>query len=591
MNAENKVCQNCKKDFVIEPEDFDFYEKMKVPAPTWCPECRRQRRLLFRNERTLYRRKCSLCAKDMISMYPQETVFPVYCHECWYSDKWDGVDFGREYDFSRQFFKQMAELWNAVPRMNLFQRNSIDCEFTNMVGESKNVYLSYSVVERSENVFYSKFVDKSFNIFDSYGATNSDHCYENISVDRNYSSSFAILSRNCIDCHFIFDCINCKNCVLSSNLRNKQYFIRNKTYTKDDYFREIEKITFGSRKQSDQYFKELLSIKEKSLHKYADIIKAPGSTGNHIANAKNVKNCFETHDVEDVKNCYRVLGASDFLDVDYAGLNSEMFYEYVTGGKSGFNVKFSIAAFDAVRESEYTDYCSSCAHCFGCAGLKNKEFCILNKKYSKEDYEIMVGKIKKQMDELPYTDKTGKTYKYGEFFPAEISYFSYNESLAQEIFPLTKQTAFDTGFKWRDPETKKYIATKTSSGLPDNIAEVSDSISSEIISCLHDGKCNHSCSGAYKIVPEELQFYKKMNLPIPILCPNCRFYERIKLVDPLKLWHRQCMCGSTSSPQAIKNTAKHFHGDKPCPNEFETSYAPDRPEIVYCEQCYNAEVA
>ncbi|MCX6722306.1 MAG: hypothetical protein NTY04_03930 [Candidatus Staskawiczbacteria bacterium] len=571
MDKETRNCQNCHKDFTIEPDDFKFYEKMKVPAPTWCSECRRQRRLLFRNERTLYRRKCSLCAEDIISMYPQDTVFPVYCHECWFSDKWDGADFSRQYDFSRSFFSQIEELWNTVPKLNLFQRNSINCQFTNMVGESKNVYLSCSVVEGSENIFYSKFVDKSFTIFDSYGVTNSDHCYENVSVDRNYSSSFAILSRDCIDCYFIFDCINCKNCVLSSNLRNKQYFIRNKAYTKDDYFREIKKMDFGSRKLNNQCFKELLGIKEKSLHKYADIVKASGSTGNHIANAKNAKNCFETHDVENVKNCYRVLWAKDFLDVDYSGLSSEMFYEYVTGGKNGFNVKLSIAAFDAVRESEYTDYCSLCAHCFGCAGLRNKEFCILNKQYTKEDYEKMVDKIKKQMDDLPYIDKKGRIYKYGEFFPAEISYFTYNETLAQEITPLSREAALEAGFKWRDPEAKKYVATKKSSELSDNISKISDSISKEVISCLHEGECSHFCSGVYKIVSEELQFYKKMNLPVPVLCPNCRFYERLKLVDPLKLWHRKCM--------------------KPdCKNEFETIYAPDRPETVYCEGCYQKEV-
>ena len=39
-DTENRICQNCKSEFIIEPEDFNFYEKIKVPAPTWCPECR-----------------------------------------------------------------------------------------------------------------------------------------------------------------------------------------------------------------------------------------------------------------------------------------------------------------------------------------------------------------------------------------------------------------------------------------------------------------------------------------------------------------------------------------------------------------------
>ena len=29
MNSETKQCQNCKKDFVIESDDFDFYDKIK----------------------------------------------------------------------------------------------------------------------------------------------------------------------------------------------------------------------------------------------------------------------------------------------------------------------------------------------------------------------------------------------------------------------------------------------------------------------------------------------------------------------------------------------------------------------------------
>ncbi|MFH1193084.1 MAG: hypothetical protein V1656_02080 [Candidatus Jorgensenbacteria bacterium] len=41
---------------------------------------------------------------------------------------------------------------------------------------------------------------------------------------------------------------------------------------------------------------------------------------------------------------------------------------------------------------------------------------------------------------------------------------------------------------------------------------------------------------------------------------------------------------------AYTNTVPHIHGGGKCPNEFETSYAPERKEIVYCESCYNAEV-
>ena len=66
-------------------------------------------------------------------------------------------------------------------------------------------------------------------------------------------------------------------------------------------------------------------------------------------------------------------------------------------------------------------------------------------------------------------------------------------------------------------------------------------------------------------------YYRQLGIPTPRLCPNCRHYERLKKTNPPKLWHRKCMKDG-------------------CTTEFETSYTPDRPEIVYCEEHYNAEI-
>jgi hypothetical protein len=115
--------------------------------------------------------------------------------------------------------------------------------------------------------------------------------------------------------------------------------------------------------------------------------------------------------------------------------------------------------------------------------------------------------------------------------------------------------------------------------LPDHIKDVDDSIVGKAIGCLHKEECNEQCTEAFRIVPDELQFYKRMNLALPRLCPNCRHYQRLKKKNPLKLWHRNCMCEKD-----------HAHHSGKCEVEFETSYSPDRPEIVYCEKCYQAEV-
>ena len=120
MKPETKICQNCKKEFIIEPEDFNFYEKIKVPPPTFCPECRFARRMTWRNERALYKRKCDATGVDIISIFSPDSGYKAYEEKHWWSDKWDPLDYGADYDFSKPFFVQYQELLKQVPHLALF---------------------------------------------------------------------------------------------------------------------------------------------------------------------------------------------------------------------------------------------------------------------------------------------------------------------------------------------------------------------------------------------------------------------------------------------------------------------------------------
>lgn len=200
MNVETRQCQNCKQQFTVEPDDFAFYEKMQVPPPTWCPECRLIRRLAWRNERFLYHRVCAFCNNPIITMYHENEPFPVYCHDCWYSDKWNPLSCGVQYDFSKPFFVQWKELFNRVPRLNLWQLEMTNSPYSNIARTTKNAYLSYSLVgDGGENVFYSKSVDASSNIFDCLGISDCENCYGNVHGAGNSNSHYCVESRNNID--------------------------------------------------------------------------------------------------------------------------------------------------------------------------------------------------------------------------------------------------------------------------------------------------------------------------------------------------------------------------------------------------------
>ena len=565
-----QACQNCKKDFSIESEDFNFYEKIKVPPPTFCPECRFQRRMAWRNDRTLYKRTCDLCKNVMISMYPEVVDFPVYCKECWYSDKWDATEYGQDYDFSKSFFEQWKEISKKVPRLGIWQRNIVNSPYSNMVGESKNVYLSVSVVLGSENIFYSKTVDKSFNIFDSSNIKESENCFENIEGERNYDCQNVILSRNCIGSHFLVDCVNCSNCALSSNLRNKEFYFRNKQFSKEEYLKEIKKLNLGSRNARNLILEEFENICKKAIYRYAFIVRGINSIGNNLLDVKDCKYCFDVYNTENGKYCYRVINSKDCMDMDFAG-KSELMYEYNTGALNDYNIKFSYSAMDQVQNAEYIESCIASTNLFGCISIKNKKNAILNKVYSKENFEALKKEIIISMDRIPYIDKKGRIYKYGEFFPIELSSFAYNETVAQDFKTLTRENIISEGYRWRESEEKKYNISMFTENIPDNIYDTKEEILNEILECVHKEKCDHPCMKAFRLTKDEFSFYKKHNIPIPNKCSNCRYYERFSQVLPPKLWHRKCM-------------------KENCPNEFETSYAPEREEIVYCESCYNKEI-
>jgi len=590
MSTEVRACQNCRVKFSIDSEDQAFYKNLQIPPPTFCPECRMIRRMMFRNERALYKRNCGLCKKPMISMYAPDTPYVAYCIECYQSDKWDPLEYGRDYDFSKSFFEQFGALMRAVPRRTLYQDFAANSDYTNWAVYLKNCYLVFGG-HHYEDCYYAA---QSFFLKDCYDVDfckKSEECYGSVHLRQCSKVHFSLYSEDCTDSYFLYGCRNCHHCVGCTNLRNKSYCIFNEQYSKEEYEKKLRELNIGSYKGCRALFDRFLKSSLNFPRKYAWIRNTTNSTGDDLEQTKNCHFCFSASEDENCRYSFFVpTGAKDTYDADHVGLGTELSCELM----SGFNnsrVMFGNRIYDS-HDVQYSDDCYHSANLFGCISLRKKEYCILNKQYSKETYEELRKRIVEQMKSMPYSDRKERLYQFGEFFPPAISPFAYNETVSQEYFPITKAGSAGKGFDWRDPEEKHYQTTRKPEDLPDNISDASDNITEQIIGCAHGGTCNEQCTTAFKILKEELRFLQKMNLPLPRLCPNCRHYERLKLKNPLKLWHRKCSCKGTLSENGVyKNEARHFHETASCPNELETSYAPERAEIIYCEPCYQAEVA
>ena len=586
VKTESKICQNCKKDFVIELEDFNFYEKIQVPPPTFCPECRIVRRFIWRNERTLYHNKCAFSGKPIITMFAPETNLVVYDRDIWWGDKWDPLAYGQDYDFPKPFFEQFSELLHRVPLMNLGNSNCVNSDYGNHNEGCRNCYLTFAAYS-NENVSYSTGVFESKDSIDLYKVGKSEQCYEDVLCNALFNTHFSYDSDECIDSYFLTSCLNLQNCLGCMNLRHKKHCIFNKQYTKEEYDKECAKYDFGSYEVLERFKKEYKNFIKNQFRRFAFIYKSKDVTGDNVMFSKNSKMVFDIfseaenskyiiHGAAGIKECYDGYGI---------GAKAEEGYEIFDTGIQGYRQMFSIIN-HTCQEAQYTYMCFSAGYLFGCIGIRNQEYVILNNRYTKEEYKKLLPKIIEHMNTMPYVDKQSQIYKYGEFFPSEISPFTYNETIANEYYPKTETEALQAGFRWKEVTQRSYAIEVNSKDLPDHIKDTNESIVGKVIGCLHGEKCNEQCTLAFKITDMELKFHKKLNIALPRLCPNCRHYQRLKKRNPFKLWHRQCMCGRAGSPQA---TANHGH-EGVCPNEFETSYAPDRPEIVYCEKCYQQEV-
>lgn len=333
----NKVCKQCGSGFEVTDADLKFYEKVSpvingkkfnIPPPNLCPDCRNQRRLVFRNERKLYKRKCDLCKRSIIAVFDENVPFPVYCGDCFWSDKWDPLEYGREYDFSKTFFEQFNRLLKVVPKVNLLQLNNENCEFNNLVGLSKNTYMSpgsYCV----EDCYYCR---KSQYSRDCIDCDFIDHCellISCINCNKCYGCQHMINCNNCRDCMYMADCIGCEDCFMCSGLSRKKYCIKNKQFPKEEYGKEIVK---KMQKKPEELIAEFLDFSKTIPKKALNKISCDNCTGDYIQNCKNSFECYDGFDLEDCKYLVESVEAKDCMDMSMHDKENQLCYEISAGG-------------------------------------------------------------------------------------------------------------------------------------------------------------------------------------------------------------------------------------------------------------------
>ena len=559
---EIRNCQNCKKDFTIEPEDFNFYEKIKVPPPTFCPECRLKRRLSWQGYQILYKRKCDFTGEEIITTHHKDSPYKIYRQDIWWSDKWNPLEYGRDIDWSRPFLEQFGELIKDVPLPALYSEHSsmIRSDYCNAASQCKDCYLCFRITD-GENCAYVNLVGDIKDCIDCSYTRHDQMGYGNIITHSSYQTFFCEDVVGSMNMWFCRSCVGCSDCVGCVNINKKKYCIFNKQFRKEEFQEIFKKYDLGSTKNLEEFRKSAMAFLLTQPRKQFNNRNSHNTTGEYVYNSKNVHDSYMVRKAKDCRYCQflKTGPVADCYDYTLFGEQAELVYESTWVGENINNVKFSVWNY-SVSNLEFCFGCHSSNNMFGCVGIRKGEYCILNKKYEKEEYIKTIEKIKKQMMEIPYVDKVGKKYFYGEMMPSEISPWVYNESAAMEWFPLNKEEAQKEGLNWRDIEPRDYLDATIQ--IPEHIRDVKDEITKEILKC-------ETCGKNYRLIQMEIDFYRRFNLPVPHQCFLCRDRARGRLLNPIEIHNRKC--------------------DK-CGKDIKSSWSVDKPEIIYCEKCYQQEV-
>ncbi|MFA6080164.1 MAG: hypothetical protein WC753_01635 [Candidatus Gracilibacteria bacterium] len=339
---------------------------------------------------------------------------------------------------------------------------------------------------------------------------------------------------------------------------SKNYYIYNKPVSREEFERTQKNIF-----ENYDAFQKALSAFSNLIH--TGVLRenwnlhSENCVGDDLQDCQNCFMCFDAVKAKDCRYCVTAYENKNCYDTTIYNPGSEWTLEGICGGVNLHSSGYNYACLD-MKDGWYTWGCMNSNNLFGCVGLHSHEHhCILNKSYSTQEYETLCGKI---------IDHMRSTGEWGEFFPHELSPFGYNETVANEYFPMTEADVRAKGWNWYTEDAKPFEGI-TYTPLPisqyDERVVGFDIATKNINECLN-GIIQCEVTGKpFKIIKQELAFYIENGIPVPTKHPDQRHTERMDLRNPRTLYERTC---------------------SECKKNIITTYAPDTPEKVVCEECY-----
>lgn len=289
---------------------------------------------------------------------------------------------------AQSFFTEFNRLLSLYPKQPIHIVTSDNCELSDVISNSKNLIYCFDTHKSTDSFYmYDSFICD--NCGDCDYAVESQLCYESVDPFKCFNCDFIEYSANMRDsmyCYWSMDCQDVFGCV---NLKGKKFCIFNRQLTEVEYRQKVEEY---KKWPSEKVLAEVEKLKLRfPLTQTVAAYNDNSDFGNYIHHSKNCYMCFDAAHNENCGYLYDSFGSKNCFDMFYGGNGNELCYENIQSPRA-FNCDYLLHALDC-QDSSYLVDCFNVKNSLGCIGLRQKEYCILNRQFNKEDYEKLSGQI------------------------------------------------------------------------------------------------------------------------------------------------------------------------------------------------------
>ena len=340
----------------------------------------------FKDYFSLFKRKCDITSKDIISIHPSDSPYTVYSQEYWWSDKWNPLDFWKDYDKNNTIFEQIDEIFlrTPVPALDNSYLELENSEYINGNGASKDCYL-VSMGSENEKCLYSWNIASCRYIIDVYDSSESESCSRSGHLWKCYNIHNSWDCWDCRDSIYISSCYGSQYLIGCISQRNTKYQILNISCTEKEFHDIWDKLHRDEffRKEFEKKYQEL--IEQVWLDQYI-LTRSENCTGDFCYDSKNVISWFLSGDIKDSAYIYESQFVEDSMDINQWGNQVYLSYDNIAIGDNMHHIYWSVWSWGGCEYHFYTSNCQWWHHLFGCSGLKHASYCIFNMQYTKEEW-------------------------------------------------------------------------------------------------------------------------------------------------------------------------------------------------------------